>query len=305
MLRRLVCSAVVLALLGIAPAEAKPRDVFDRVRHGYADNAGVRIHYAALGRRGPLIVMVHGFPDCWYTWRDQMAGLSRHYRVVAMDQRGYNLSDKPAGVESYALTTLVEDVAAVIRAEDAERAVVVGHDWGGAVAWIFAMLHPELTERLIILNLPHPRGMLRELRTNPQQLANSAYARAFQAEGAERALTPEGLAGWVADPAARARYVEAFQRSDIAAMLAYYKQNYPRPPYGDVAFPIIQPPVLMIHGLADPFLLATGLNGTWEWVAQPLTLVTIPGAGHFVQQDASALVTKTIKEWLAAEGVGR
>jgi pimeloyl-ACP methyl ester carboxylesterase len=303
MLRRLVCSAVLLLTIAPAAGWARSRDVFDRVRDGYADNRGVRIHYAALGRRGPLIVMIHGFPDFWYSWRDQMDALSRRYRVVAMDQRGYNLSDKPAAVEAYGMPNLVEDVAAVIRAEGEERAVIAGHDWGGAVAWFFAMLHPEMTERLIILNLPHPRCMLRELRTNPRQEANSAYARAFQAEGAERALTPEGLAAWVADPVARTRYVDAFRQSDIAAMLAYYKRNYPRAPYGDVDLPIVQPPVLQIHGLRDPFLLPEGLDGTWQWLAQPWTLVTIPEAGHFVQQDASATVTKTIKEWLTSQGV--
>src|SRR2546426_6140029 len=170
-------AALALLILSSPNTLAKARDVYDRVRDGYADSQGVRIHYATLGH-GPLVVMIHGFPDFWYTWRDQMAALSRHYQVVAMDQRGYNLSDRPVGVEHYDMVLLVNDVAAVIRAVGRERAVVVGHDWGGAVTWILAMLHPELVERLVILNLPHPRGLLRELRENPQQLANSAYARA-------------------------------------------------------------------------------------------------------------------------------
>ncbi len=300
-----ICSLVLLLTGLAASVHGAPRDVYDRVRDGYADSGGVTIHYAALGRRGPLIVMIHGFPDFWYTWRDQMAALSRRYRVVAIDQRGYNLSDKPAGVEAYDLATLASDVAAVIRDVGADKAVVVGHDWGGAVAWTFAMFYPSMTERLVILNLPHPRCLLRELRTNPQQQASSSYARVFQAAGAERSLTAESLAAWVVDPAARARYVDAFRRSDFTAMLNYYRRNYPRAPYADVEFPIVQAPVLQIHGLADPFLLAAGLNGTWQWLAAPWTLVTVPGAGHFVQQDASALVTKTIKDWLAAQGVRR
>jgi pimeloyl-ACP methyl ester carboxylesterase len=278
--------------------------VFERVRDGFADSNGVNIHYAALGRRGPLVVMTHGFPDFWYTWRDQMAALSRHYQVVAIDQRGYNLSDKPSGVEQYDIELLVADVAAVIRDRGRESAVVVGHDWGGAVAWFFAMRRPEMTERLVILNTPHPRALLRELRDNPQQRANSFYARVFQEEGAHLAFTAEGLAAWVTDPVARTRYVEAFARSDFEAMLNYYKRNYPRDPYADVVLPIVQAPVLVIHGLEDPFLLAAGLDGTWEFLAQPLTLVTVPGAGHFVQQDASALVTRTIKQWLAAQDPG-
>ena len=303
MMRSILVFALCCLVVGV-PAHAA-RDLYERVRDGYADNDGVRIHYAALGRRGPLIVMIHGFPDFWYSWRDQMAGLSRHYQVVAMDQRGYNLSDKPRGVEQYDLFVLVSDVAAVIRATGHEKAVIVGHDWGGAVAWIFAMVHPDMTERLVILNLPHPRGLFRELRENPQQRANSAYARFFQQEGAHLGLTAEGLAGWVTDLAARERYVEAFRRSDFEAMLNYYKRNYPREPYADIALPLVQPPVLIIHGLADAFLLPGALSGTWDWVASGLTIVTVPGVGHFVQQDASTLVTRTIKDWLASEGLQR
>jgi len=300
------CSALLIGtLLCCTPGTAGAgRDIYDRVRDGYADSNGVRIHYATLGH-GPLVVMIHGFPDFWYTWRDQMAALSRHYQVVAMDLRGYNLSDKPVGVEQYDLTLLVGDAAAVIRAAGREQAVVVGHDWGGTVAWTLAMLRPELVERLVILNLPHPRGLLRELRQNPQQQANSAYARAFQESDVPFGSTAEMWAALQTDPVVHAHYLEALGRSDLGAMYAYYKRNYPRAPYADIALPIVQPPVLLIHGLDDPFLLAAALDRTWEWVAQPLTLVTIPGAGHFVQQDASALVTKTLKRWLAGEGVLR
>jgi pimeloyl-ACP methyl ester carboxylesterase len=299
-----------LALLTFAPlttpADAAPRrDVFDRVRHGYADSNGVPIHYAALGRRGPLIVMIHGFPDFWYTWRAQMDGLSRRFRVVAMDLRGYNLSGQPQGVENYGLGLLVNDVEAVIRANGASEAIVVGHDWGGAIAWAFAMTKPEMTTRLIILNSPHPRGLLRELRENPRQQANSAYARFFQQEGSHLSLSPEGLSSGYADPAVRARYLEAFQRSSLEGMVAYYKANYPRAPYDDVPFPPVQAPTLVIHGLRDGFLLADCLDRTWEWIAASVTIVTVPEADHFVQSDAPTLVTKAIKNWLAGEGLPR
>jgi epoxide hydrolase 4 len=304
MLRRLLAVLALLIAVAPSPATASSRDVWDRVRHGFADSGGVRIHYAEMGRRsGPLIVMIHGFPDFWYSWRDQMAALSRRYHVVAIDQRGYNLSDQPRNVEDYDVALLASDVAAVIRTVGKEKAVVVGHDWGGAVAWTVAMRYPEMTERLVILNTPHPRAMLRELRENPQQLANAAYARAFQQEGAHLLLTVENLAGWVLEPLARARYVDAFRQSSIEGMLAYYKQNYPREPYADISLPLVQAPVLCIHGLNDPFLLASGWNGTWNFLTKGMTLVTIPGAGHFVQSDASELVTKTIKNWLVSEGI--
>jgi pimeloyl-ACP methyl ester carboxylesterase len=163
------------------------------------------------------------------------------------------------------------------------------------------MQHPELTERLVVLNLPHPRGLSRELANNPEQQKNSAYARRFQEADAAKMLTAEGLAKRIADPAIRERYLEAFKRSDFEAMLHYYKQNYPRPPYTEDTSPVvkIKMPVLLFHGLDDAALLPGALNRTWEWIDNTLTLVTVPGAGHFVQTDAAALVSSTMKSWLA------
>jgi pimeloyl-ACP methyl ester carboxylesterase len=233
-----------------------------------------------------------------------MQALAAHdYRVVAVDQRGYNLSDKPKGVESYAMAKLVGDIAAVIKAEQQASAIVVGHDWGGAVAWNVAMGRPELVNLLIICNLPHPAGIGREIATNPQQKKNSEYAFNFQKPDAHKALTAEGLARWVKDPAAKARYVEAFKQSDFEAMLNYYKANYPKPDAPALTapptFPKVKVPVLMFHGLDDQALLPGALSGTWEWVEKDLTLVTIPGSGHFVQQDAAQTVSDTMVDWLA------
>ena len=237
-MKRHIIAAMALTLLAASPAAAQTgaaaADLFDRVTHGYATSeGGVKIHYASLGS-GPLVVMIHGFPDFWYSWRHQMAALADRFQVVAIDQRGYNLSDKPKGVESYDAALLVGDVAAVVRHLGRDRATIVGHDWGGVVAWRFAMTLPQMTERLIILNLPHPNGLTRELRTNAAQIKNSEYARNFQQKAASdptvffgKPMTPQTLSGWVADPSARARYVEAFERSDFEAMLNYYKRNYP------------------------------------------------------------------------------
>lgn len=267
--------------------------------HGFAQSGDVRIHYVTAGK-GPLVVMIHGFPDYWYTWRRQMPALAEHYRVVAIDQRGYNRSDQPVGVENYAMPKLVEDVEAVIRHFEKPSAVIVGHDWGGAVAWTLAMTKPELVERLVILNLPHLHGLQRELAENPVQQKASAYARRFQQPDAASTLTAEGLAFWVKDADARSKYVEAFRRSSFEGMLNYYKANYPREPYRkpNEAPPKVKCPVLMIHGLRDTALLPGALNDTWQWVEQDLTLVTLPRAGHFVQQDAAEKVTRVISTWL-------
>jgi len=289
------------SLIPFGAVFAADDDVEKRVEHGYADSGGVKIHYAALGdKKNPLIVMIHGFPDFWYSWRDQMAALSSDYYVVAIDQRGYNLSDKPKGVENYDMRLLVGDVIAVIKHLGREKAIIVGHDWGGAVSWTLATYQPQFVEKLIILNLPHLRGLNRELANNPQQQKNSQYARNFQQPDAHTKVTAEQLVFWVKDPEAKKKYIEAFKRSDMEAMLNYYKRNYPREPYKEDTSPVVKVkmPVLMIHGLDDSALLPGALNNTWEWLESDLTLVTIPKAGHFVQQDASDMVTRSMKMWL-------
>jgi pimeloyl-ACP methyl ester carboxylesterase len=293
--RLLTSFVLAMALPNLAWA-----DVWTDAKHGTVDNGGVKIHYATMGS-GPVAVMIHGFPDFWYSWRHQMQALAGRYQVVAIDQRGYNLSDKPSGQAQYDMALLVGDVRAVVQHfAKGQRAIIVGHDWGGFVAWNFAMRHPELTERLIVLNLPHPRGVAYELTHNPQQQKNSAYARRFQEPDAAKTLTAEGLAKRVANATERERYIEAFRRSDFEAMLNYYKQNYPRPPYTEDTSPLVKvkAPVLLIHGLDDTALLPGMLNRTWEWLDNTLTLVTIPGVGHFVQNDAPELVSSTMSSWL-------
>jgi pimeloyl-ACP methyl ester carboxylesterase len=219
---------------------------------------------------------------------------------VAIDQRGYNLSDKPKGVENYDMRLLVGDAIGVNRHFGKEKAIVVGHDWGGAVAWSLAMNAPQYVDRLIILNLPHLRALNRELAHNPEQQKNSGYARNFQKDDSEKQLSAEGLARWVQDPAAKPKYVEAFQHSDFTAMMNYYRRNYPREPYTEDTSPVqkVKCPVLVIHGLKDTALMAPALNNTWDYVEQDLTLVTVPNAGHFVQADAADFVTRTMRMWL-------
>lgn len=285
------------ALAAGAAAAAPAPSAF---RHSYVTRNGVKLHTASLGK-GPPVVFVHGFPDFWWSWRDQMAVVSRTHTAVALDQRGYNLSDKPEGDAAYAMPELVQDVAAVIDSVGG-RAALVGHDWGGAVSWQVAGRYPDKVERLAILNLPHPANMARELQTNPAQQANSAYARNFQQPGAASKLTAEGLAGWV-KAEDRAPYVEAFKRSNFESMLAYYRVNYPKPPYNTGAAGPMAPlkmRTLVIHGLDDKALLSSGLDRTWDRIDAPLTMVTIPHAGHFVQRDAADEVSRALVNWLAA-----
>lgn len=300
-------SCLLATLLLVATGASA--DIWDEVEHGYADSDGVKIHYATVGE-GPLVVMIHGFPDFWYSWRHQMEGLKDNFKVVAIDQRGYNLSGQPEGEANYNMRYLISDVAAVIKHLGAEKATIVGHDWGGIVSWQFAFALPQMVDKLVILNLPHPNGLARELANNVEQQENSSYARTF-IEGSPSdpdilfggPMSAESLSFWVSDADARARYTDAFAQSSFDAMLAYYKQNYPRANSNTPAPPLapqLDVPLLVFHGLRDTALHSDGLNNTWDWNDGDTTIVTAPNAGHFVQQDAAELVTSTLKWWLLA-----
>ncbi len=296
-----------LILLFVFNCKMPSQNIIDKVSHHYADNEGVKIHYVTLGE-GPLVVMIHGFPDFWYTWRNQMTELSKSYKVAAVDLRGYNKSDKPEGVENYSMRYLVRDIVSVIEDAGYEKAIIVGHDWGGAIAWQVAINIPKMVERLIVLSTPHPIGLIRELRNNAQQKKNSEYAEDFQKEDVHENLTPESLAVWVKDEEAKPYYIEAFKNSDVQAMLNFYKASFPKPNKEEKTIEpktatndeikLVQCPTLAIFGKKDKALLPAGWNGTWDWIDNDFTLVSVPNAGHFVQYDAGDYVTSVIVNWL-------
>jgi pimeloyl-ACP methyl ester carboxylesterase len=280
-------------------------DATDLGQEGFADSGGVKIHYVAKGD-GPLVVLIHGIPGFWYDWRHQVPALAQHFQVAAIDQRGYNLSDQPEGVENYSVEKLMGDVDAVLKHFGREKATLVGHDSGGWISWRYAMAHPEKTERLVILNLPHPACIERELANNQRQHKASDYARQMQAlppggrtlviGGVAYTLTPELYASGFKGE--QPKYVEALRRTSIDGIINFYKSNYPRPPYREGTYPPVKCPVLMIHGLDDMWLMSEGLNDTWRLVERDLTLVTVPKAGHWVHHDAPEFVTKKMLAWL-------
>ncbi|RYG36907.1 MAG: alpha/beta hydrolase [Burkholderiales bacterium] len=306
---RLVVGAVLAGLMlsacatgASAPGSAVHQAV--ALEDKYAQNGDVKIHYVASGK-GPLVVLIHGYPDFSGSWSQLIPALNDNYRVVALDTRGYNLSDHPDGVENYEMPKLVADVDAVINAEGYKTATVLGHDWGGSIAWMYAFTHPTKLDNLIILSTPHPILFMERMRTDPVQQATSQYARNFQKEGSEASLTAEGLARRVQDPAMREKYVEAFKRSSFSAMMNYYRANYPRTVGPDAKRPFVPEnppqipvPLLVIHGMKDTALLADGHAGTWNKAAMDSTVVMAPNAGHFVQNDAAELVNGTIRNWL-------
>lgn len=278
--------------------------LLDAVTHGYADNNGVKIHYASIGE-GPLVIMLHGFPDYWYTWRNQMIALKDNFQVVAMDLRGYNLSGQPEGVDNYKMHYLMQDVVAVIQSLGKEKAIIAGHDWGGAIAWSLAIYRPEVVEKLIVCNMTHPTGRSIESLKTLQANGNTSYTDDFRKHTKET-LPISWLSGWVKDTTAIKHYETAFSRSYIDGMINYYKANTPtkaqraewlkNPKITEM--PKVTMPVLAIFGTKDQYVLKEGLNNTWNWINSDFTLVTLPNANHFVQQDASEMVSKSMKMWL-------
>lgn len=278
--------------------------VFERVEHHETDNDGVTLHYVTLGE-GPVILFVHGFPDFWFTWRQQMAALSDEYKTVAMDMRAYNKSGKPDGVEHYTMPRLLADVEAVIKDLRVDSVTLVGHDWGGAISWQFAMRYPHRVNKLVICNLTHPRGYATVRRNaTAEQKANTQYINDFQTPGFEERFTPETLArislGDVSGVAWK-HYVDAFAQSSIKGMLDYYRAAYPglnsEAGWGP-DLPNLTMPVLQFHGLKDKAVDKDGLRDTWNWIDENYTLVTIPSSGHWVQRDAADIVSDTMRWWL-------
>jgi pimeloyl-ACP methyl ester carboxylesterase len=262
---------------------------------------GTRLHTVTVGT-GPLVILIHGFPDFWFSWRRQMVALAKAgFTACAFDLRGFNLSDAPGDDQAYAEASLVEDVRAVIKASGHTSATVVGHDWGGFVAWRTAFAMPETVQRLVTLNMPHPDLLARSYARNPAQQAAGAYARKFQSLPPGAPLPIEALTQWVTDSAAKAAYIDALSRSNPKGMLAYYRVNYPREPYADPAdsdLRTVKVPTLMIYGLKDAYLLPAAIDGAWKLVEAPFQLVTFPAAAHFVQHDEPDAVTNMLVGWL-------
>ena len=278
--------------------------VFERVEHHETDNDGISIHYVSLGE-GPVVLFVHGFPDFWYSWREQMAALSGDFKTVAMDTRANNKSGKPEGVEHYAMPHLLADVEAVIKDLGVESVTLVGHDWGGAISWQFAMRYPQLVNKLVICNLTHPKGY-GTVRSNAsdEQKANTQYITDFQTPGFEDRLTPEVLTGISAGNVSaevRERYLAAFKQSSAKGMLDYYRAAFGgliAGPGGSPEMPQLSMPVLQFHGLKDRAVDKDGLRDTWNWIDEDYTLVTIPDSGHWVQREAHEMVSNTMLSWL-------
>jgi epoxide hydrolase 4 len=293
----------------------------DMIRHGFAQANELKLHYACSGRTdAPLLLFLHGFPEFWYGWRHQLAALGDRFHCVAPDLPGYNLSSKPPEVARYRTKRLIEDVVAFAAQFSGKRKfTLVAHDWGGALAWAFAIKHPELIERLVIINAVHPGAFQREIARNPTQAAASDYIHQLRADGSEaryaandyallwRSLSKAAEAGHL-DASDRAAYVRAWsQLGALTGMFNWYRAMRMDPPregvppareiYNDEAL-MVRVPTLVIWGMQDSSLLPGCVDGLERWVPA-VDLRRVPDASHWITHERPALVSETIKTWLA------
>jgi len=285
--------------------------------HRQVSANGARFHVVDAGT-GPLVLLLHGFPTFWWTWRHQLIVLAGvGYRAVAMDLRGYGGSDKtPRGYDPF---TLAGDVTGVIRSLGAGSATIIGHGWGGLLGWTVAALQPKACGRLVVISAAHPRRMRRAIAGSGRQIAASAAGLGFQLPWMpERGLARDDAAGvaamlqaWSAaedwpGPDTLARYRSAFGIEAVAhCALEYHRWAFRslfRPDGARYARRMRAPvecPVLQLHGAADPAVLPATASGSGRWVAGPYTFRTIPEAGHFPHEERPDRVNAELLGWLA------
>lgn len=281
-----------------------------RVRHAAIETNGVVLHVAQAGpESGPLVLLLHGFPAFWYDWRMQIPALAAAgYRVWAPDQRGYNTSDKPHPVRAYNLNSLADDAAGLIAVAGVARATVIGHDWGAAVAWWLAQRHPQLLERVAILNTPMPHLLLRKITTSLRQARRSTYVLFFQLPGLAEAMLGARDGAALADAIQRTARRGVFTESELAhyreawrqpgalrAMLNWYRAVARfMPPAQNLR---IEPPVQVIWGRKD-FALEAELAQESVALCDNGRLTWLPQAGHWVQLEEPDEVNRLLLDFL-------
>jgi len=286
-----------------------------------AEVNGIRLHYVSVGQ-GKLIMFVHGFPEFWLEWENQLVEFGQDHQAVAPDMRGYNLSSKPADSEAYHVKNLIEDLRALTKHLGHEKLIMVAHDWGGAVAWSAAIRYPELVEKLIIINSPHPAVFARELLENPDQQKASQYMLLLRSVKAERVLSENNFARlmdvlvqfgskWEMSEEKRLKYRTAWsQPGALTGSLNYYRASPLYPPtskddedrIGSIwSLPkemfAVKVPTLVIWGEEDRALLTGNLDGLEEYI-EYLTVKRIPDGTHWVSHEQPELVNALIRDFI-------
>ena len=281
--------------------------------HGVVSLENVNLHYVTQGE-GPLVVLLHGFPEFWYSWRHQIPELARRFKVVAPDMRGYNLSDKPESVSDYRLEYLTRDLSQLIESFAAGKAHVIGHDWGGAVAWSFAMDYSEHLDRLAVMNAPHPAAFARSITSSPRQIMRSWYMFFFQLpripemvlSAFDFAVLKRSFSGWAIDK-------EAFSQEDLSILaeaagrpgaltggLNYYRAMFRNTralaSLRDRA-PTIKSSTLLIWAEEDRALGKQLTYGLERYFENELRIHYIPDCSHWVQQERPLLVNEMLDDF--------
>ena len=287
------------------------------LRHERRKVNGVELHCVVAGS-GPLVVLLHGFPEFWYSWRHQIPALAEHFTVVAPDMRGYNESEKPPRVADYAMPALVEDIVQLIGSFSQRSAIVVGHDWGGAVTWSLSLARPDIVEKLGILNVPHPRLFMQHLMTNPRQMLRSWYMLAVQVPWLPETIMRASNYRFIEqafrgnaihqeqfpDDAIDAYKRAAAQPGALTSALNYYRAAARGGTLDAVESDlVVQAPTLVIWGEQD-FALGKELNNNLERYVPDLTMRFIADAGHWVQQDCPDLVNRYLLDFLLTNSRG-
>jgi pimeloyl-ACP methyl ester carboxylesterase len=303
-------------------------ELFDEIEEVYVETNGIKLHTVLIGSGKPIILL-HGFPDFWYGWRDIMLGLKDEYKLIVPDLRGYNLSDKPEGSENYTLELLINDIRGLSESLNLGKFYLVGHDWGGPIAWAFAGMFPELLEKLILINGPHPLVIRDLIAKDKDQRKASSYIFEFIKPDSANLLMendfqilravmsmdfqnlPEMFKGSISNSDSEipkrkitfsdydmGKYVEAWsQPGAINAGLDYYRASVTEQLLGKGWSGEINVPTLVIHGMKDVALTPKILNGLENYV-KDLKIVKIEEASHWVMVDAPDIVNSSIKKFI-------
>ena len=323
-----------MAVLGKSfSEESKEMNSEPTINHHYANINRISLHYAESGSGDNLVILLHGFPEFWYSWRHQLAALGNKYHVVAPDMRGYNLSDKPARVKDYRVEVLVEDVIDLIKHCGARKAAIVAHDWGAAVAWAVAQRYPDRVSRLAVLQVPPPAVWRANL--SLRQLLRSWYMFFFQLPWVPELVIGEqnfaALDRVFKETVARKDtfsdadielYKEALSRPGaLTGAVNYYRANVRRlmsrrksttvskhtAPNGETKTDQDKPhrdgrirvPTLFIYGEQDFAIIPATVRGVGDYIDAPYRELRIADSGHWVQNEAAKEVNAALLEFLA------
>ncbi len=269
----------------------------------WVDAGEVTLHVACLGS-GPTLVMLHGFPEYWYGGWEVASRLATDFRVLLPDQRGYNLSDKPVGLDAYRVQPLTEDIAGLLAAVSEEPVLLMAHDWGGAIGWAVASQYEELLRGLVIANAPHPDVFARELSDNPDQQSASSYVNLLTSDEAEETLSTNdyGVLSYMMGDALSdddlVLYKEAWgQPGALTAMLNWYRANFDGLTLvlGDEPT-VVSVPTQVLWGMEDTALLPGNLVGLEDYV-EDLSIEEFPNATHWLLHEEAEAVASTVREF--------